>query len=736
MTIDYVDKDEPLEDSTSGGIVLRPRGVLVRTAAAPVLLRARQATARAWIRVVDEPAVVRTVAVTRQAPRAAKRLAFGTPRGARRFVGLIRAWLVDPETLDLLEVAAAQQDAVSYEKVQRAREGKNLPGRRRVAVLVGMVALVVALAWWAPSAFAGVLAATVFVGLVLLLPRDLATLGVAAALAVAAWFAGPWLADQIPQPPGWAWWALLGVAVAAFAWLGRDPNRPLVEMPPRTVPNEVPRITAPMVIAALCALGNSKMKDPDQVRVLMAPHRDGQGVRVDLELPAGTTARFVVENREKFAGAARLELGTVWPSVGRRHPDHLTCYFSDQAMADADQEPWPLAEARRIDIFDAHPAFTDQPGAWISTSLAYASWVIGAAPRMGKTFLVRQLCLMAGMDPRVKVIALDGKGTGDLAPIALYAHGYVRGARVSNPENIEKVRAILRWLLEELGRRADIIDSLPVEECPESKVTSELVDAHPELDLGPVFVAVDETQSFFSYGFKSEKDHKEIRDELRDGFVELMKLGPALGIWVVLATQLVRESTVPTEAAAVAVNRFALKLEGGHEPNDRILGTGSYSRGIDANMFDFGDKGIGILKAEGVRSAICRTVHGLDAVESRRVAARIRAVRARIGMLTGDAADDGIEDAELVIDVVEDVELALRRRGRDDAQHAEVVEWLQEERPQHYAELTVNELSASLRGRGVPIRQVWSSGSNRKGVRMSDLRKRPAPPPPDVPIGR
>lgn len=735
---DVIEDDEDHEPV--GDLVVRPRADLVPATAAPVLLlRARQASARAWVRIVDEPAVIRAVAVTRQAPALVLRLALYTPRGAGRFVAMANDWLRDPQSLRMLEHHADLQDAVGYEKSMAAREKKNLPGRRRLAALMAMLALALGLAWWAPSAFAGILSTAVFVGVVVASPhRDIGRdVVVALILTVLSWLAGPWLADRVPEPPTWFWWALLAVMAPALGWLGRDHERPLVELPPRSVPHEVPTLTAPMVIAALCALGNSKMKDPDSIRVLMDPHRAGQGVRLDLELPQGTTARYVVENREKFAGALRMELGTVWPSVGRRHPDHLTVFVSDQVMAEADQEPWPLAEGRRIDIFDWHEAFTDQPGTWIRVCLAFASWVIGAAPRMGKTFLVRQLCLIAGMDPRCKVIALDGKGTGDLAPIALFAHRYVRGARVSNPENIEKVRDILRWLLEELGRRADIIDSLPVEECPESKVTSELVDAHPDLDLGPVFVAVDETQSFFSYGYKSEREHVTIRNELRDGFVELMKLGPALGIWVALSTQLVRESTVPTEAAAVAVNRFALKLEGGHEPNDRILGTGSYTRGIDANMLDFGDKGIGFLKAEGQPSVICRTVRGLDAVESRRIAERIRAMRARARMLTGDAAaDDEVEDAELVIDVVEDVEQAMRRRGRDDAQHAEVVDWLREERPQHYAELDVAELSAALRGRQIPIRQVWSSGANRKGVRMSDLRKRARAMDPDSPIGR
>ncbi len=680
--------------------------------------------------VVDHPVVMRGRAVTRQAPRAGARLVIWTPRGALRLRALAGNWLFATRAQAHVQELA---DARSPDWEKASRELRSLHERlatRRwlVGVAAGGGALV-ELAWWAPDVFAILLGLAVF-GLVLAAgrgvcrePKELATVAaVSLALGALAWWKGPDLAGLIPRPPGWAWWVGVVVVVAVLGWIGRQEGQKLVEMPPAMVAHKVPIVTAPMVIEALCSLGNSKMKEADSVRVLMDPHRAGPGVQIDLELPRGVTASFVMENREKFAGALRRELGTVWPSVGRRHPGHLALFVSDQVMAEAEQEPWPLLVAGQVDIFQALPAFTDQLGKWAPVTMAYASMVIGASPRMGKTYVLRQFLLMAGLDRRTKVIALDGKGTGDLSPIALFAHAYVRGARVNKPENIEKVRDVVRWLLNELGRRADIIDSLPDDECPDSKVTSELIDAHPELDLGPIVVGVDETQSFFSYGAKNKKEHKEIREEIRDGFVELMKLGPALGIWVYLATQIVRESTIPTEAAAVAVIRFALKLEGGWEPNDRILGTGSFSKGIDANMFDFADKGIGILKAEGQRSVIVRSVFGLDAPAARKIAVRCRQMRIADGRLTGDAGNqEDVVDAEVVIDVVQDVEQVMRQHERGRAQHVELVEWLRELRPENYGDLDVEELSARLRGAGVPIRQVRIDNVNRKGVRLSDL---------------
>lgn len=114
---------------------------------------------------------------------------------------------------------------------------------------------------------------------------------------------------------------------------------------------------------------------------------------------------------------------------------------------------------------------------------------------MGKTFLLRQALLVAGLDLRAKVYSLDGKGTGDLASTQLFAHFYSRGAK---PDEIERVRAAVRELRAELLKRADIIDSLTREQCPESKVTSELADKRRS--LCPIVVGIDETQSYFEYG--------------------------------------------------------------------------------------------------------------------------------------------------------------------------------------------------------------------------------------------
>jgi S-DNA-T family DNA segregation ATPase FtsK/SpoIIIE len=185
-------------------------------------------------------------------------------------------------------------------------------------------------------------------------------------------------------------------------------------------------------------------------------------------------------------------------------------------------------------------------------------------------------------------------------------------------------------------RRADVIDGLTREEAPESKVDDRLASKR-SLHLEPVVVGIDETQTYF----------EEAPEKLRNEFVELVtylvKKGPALGVIVILATQQVTAETIPTSISNNAVIRFCMKVEGGFQPNDQILGTGAYSRGVDANMLDIDDEGIGYLKAEGTKPRIVRSVWGLDAVASERIALRARQLRVDAGMLVGQAAGDELE---------------------------------------------------------------------------------------------
>lgn len=657
----------------------------------------------------------------RGAKAGAKLAVIYSPRGFARLVAMFSKWAYDWDTATQRHEHAGKLDTTEAAKAHNMRR-HNLKARLLVITALGMPPAFFVLAWVWPLGLGVVSGVVLALWITQLIPGKHWGEYVAAAVigAFVIWQL-PQYADEIPCPPWWVFATLGAVVLVGLGYLGKPKAAPVLKsgvLPP----NVVPPLRAPMVTAALLTLGNGKMSrktedDPEtppngRIQLLMDVARQGPGYQVDLELPAGVPASFVQRKREEFAAALRRELGTVWPSVGTRHPGHLSLYVCDQPMSRAPQEPWPLLESGAVDLGVKIPMFTNQRGDWTSIRLAYANMIIGAIPRMGKTFVLRQVLLACGLDPRAKVYAYDGKGTGDLAACALYAHSYVRGARVDKPELIEQVRADIRELRVELGRRADIIDSLPPDECPENKVTSELIDARPDLDLGWIVLGIDETQMYFAYGDDSSKEHKAIRAELKAGVTELVKLGPALGIIVLLATQQVNNDTIPSSIANNAVLRFCLKIEG-HEPNDRILGTGAYKKGIDAQMFDLEeDKSIGYLKGDGARAQIVRSVFGLDGEVAQGVGMRARRLREAAGRLTGHAAGEHLEPA-IEVDLLDDCREVIDEAGGHNMSLDALRAGLELLRPKLYGHLDNEALGKLLRGAGVEPKSIYCPAERR-----------------------
>jgi S-DNA-T family DNA segregation ATPase FtsK/SpoIIIE len=254
----------------------------------------------------------------------------------------------------------------------------------------------------------------------------------------------------------------------------------------------------------------------------------------------------------------------------------------------------------------------------------FALMIIGAQPRLGKTFLMRLLALAAALDPSAELHLYDLKGGADWLPLEAVAHRFRIG---DDPEDLAYLRTDLRAIHADMGRRYKVLRSLPREVCPEGKITRELADQR-SLGLFPVVLVVDECQM----AFDGDPDTVAL-------VTDLGKRGPAAGIMVILATQRVDAQSLPTGISSNAVLRFCLKVAGQTE-NDMVLGTSMYKAGIRATMFSRSDRGVGYLAGEGDDPVIVRAAY-LDAVDAATVAARARAARLTAGTLTGHAA--GIE---------------------------------------------------------------------------------------------
>lgn len=500
--------------------------------------------------------------------------------------------------------------------------------------------------------------------------------------------------------------AVVVAAVGGLSQLGASKDKPLVSR--AVVATKAERLTADRVEYALRDMGAVKK---DQEVSFPAPiTRDGPGWRADIDLPPGVTAAEIVDKRDKLASSLRRSLGCVWPEAAPRvHPGRLVLWCADEDMADAKPAVWPLAKRGVVDVFAPVAFGVDQRGRPVAVTLMYASMVVGAVPRMGKTFSVRLLALAAALDARCELYLFDLKGGGDLGALEPVAHRYRAG---DDEDDVAYAVQAMRELQADMRRRAKVVRELPRSVCPESKVTAQLADRR-SLRLHPVLLAVDECQRWF--------EHPQHGKELESIAEDLVRRGPSFGIFAVFATQRPDAKSLPTGISGNAVLRYCLKVMD-QVANDQVLGTSAYRAGIRATLFTRSDLGIGILAGEGDDPSVVRTyyvnTHGAEAVVE-----RARQLREAAGTITGDAAGDTIDAgdvARLLVDV-----LAVVPAGDAKCWSETICDRLAGHRPDLYRGWTAAQLAAALKPYGVATGQVWATvdgqGANRRGVVRDDV---------------
>ncbi|MGW5642213.1 cell division protein FtsK [Saccharopolyspora sp. NPDC003752] len=596
------------------------------------------------------------------------------PNGSLRLIRGLVAWLTDAEGRPVRGASARREDAGEYLKLSIQRDHR-------------------------------------------IRARALMTVGLGAA-GIAAFLVGRAMLPELVQ------WAIVAGAVGGLGWLGAPADKPIASRAVEAT--KVPKLTSDAVTRALSALGISQInqalgKGGEGIGFPRPISRDGKGWRADVDLPYGVTAGDIMDRREKLASGLRRPLGCVWPEADNsEHAGRMVLWVGDQDMRKAKQPAWALRSGKQVDLFQPQPFGTDQRGRWVDLRLMFTSVAIGAIPRMGKTFALRELLIIAALDPRAELHTYDLKGTGDLDPLEKVTH--VHGVGDDETE-IEKAVADLRGLREELRRRAKLIRDLAKQGlAPENKVTPDLA-SKKSLKLHPIVIGVDECQVWF--------EHPDYGEELAGICTDLVKRGPALGIILILATQRPDAKSLPTGISANVSTRFCLKVQGQTE-NDMVLGTSKYKQGVRATTFAWADKGIGYLVGEGSDAQIVRTVAGLDGPTSEKVVAYARALREKAGTLTGHAIGETTQAEETATrrdTLLEDI-LAVVPETEKKLWNERVIARLYELRPDIYDTYReAADLTAALKRHGIKTVQVWGStddgkGANRIGITRADIAKK------------
>jgi S-DNA-T family DNA segregation ATPase FtsK/SpoIIIE len=392
-------------------------------------------------------------------------------------------------------------------------------------------------------------------------------------------------------------------------------------------------------------------------------------------------------------------------------------------MRNSRQAPWPLKRSGQANVFEPLPFATDQRGRVVAVRLIFANLLLGAMPRQGKTAALRLLLLGLALDSNVELRIFELKGTGDLSPLEPVAHHYASGA---GDDALDATMASLRELVAELEARAKRISSLAASNralVPDNKVTPE-VSSRRAPRLWPIVFAIDECQELFS--------HPEFKDEADRLCTRLIKLGPALGIILLLATQRPDSKSLPTGISDNVSLRFCLKVAG-QTANDMVLGTSSYQEGIRATAFTPElDAGIGYLRGASPEPKIVRTFY-LDGPAADKVIVRARALRDVAGTLTGHATGQILDtDRSAALALLADV-LAVIRVDEDKLWSETIVDRLAVLRPDVYGDWArqkpatkATQLAAALKPYGIETDQQHGrlpngKTANRRGVIRQDV---------------
>lgn len=622
----------------------------------PAWMRSRQEAAELGRFLVRHGLHTATFHVVRS-PAYAVRLAWYSPRGAWRTVRTVRDFVCDAEGRPMRQAAIVKKDQDTYLKLQRVRDKRV----RTRGIPVGAGAAVVV---------AG---------------------GVTLAVTM------PMLVQLV----------VLAAVLAALGKVGAPADRPLVASAV-VKSGAAPILKSDIVVRGLKSCGIAAMNAKDAKITFVAPiTRDGPGWRAELDLPYGVTVNDVMEQRERLAGGLRRPTGCVWIEPAHDvHSGRLVLWVGDQDMAKAKQKPWPLLKSGTVDLFHQFPVGTDQRGRPVTICLMFANMIIGAIPRMGKTFFLRLLLLASALDLIVELHIYNLKGGSDFAPLAAVAHAYAVG---DDDEAIEYALRDLRQLQLDMRRRYKVVESLPKELCPESKVTRQLAERR-SLRLWPVVVSADECQRWY--------EHTEHGKEFETICDDLVRRGPAVGIILLLATQRVDAKSIPKTISSNAILRFCLKVMG-HTENDMVLGTSMYKNGVRATLFSRKDLGIGWLSGEAEDPQIVRG-HYVDGPGAERVVARAVKLRQAADTLTGYAAGDRQTPATLA-DILEDLRVVFATCTVDRMWSEPLCEELAKLRPEIYGGWTPAALAAALRPHQLAPGQVWADGENRNGYRLDAI---------------
>jgi hypothetical protein len=516
--------------------------------------------------------------------------------------------------------------------------------------------------------------------------------------------------------------ALAGAGlVAAAAHYGRPAGQTLVGT--AVVAPRFRKLNSDIVLRAYYAAGLGKLDKTDQeVRFGSQMSRDARntGSQVLVDLPYGKGWTDVSGSREKIASGLDVHVNQVFLTPDKTSSRRHTLFVADRDPLAVPVGRTSLLDGKRRSIWKAFVIGRDERDSPVKLSLMWNSLLVGAQPRKGKTYFARLLALYAALDPNVRLIVVDGKNSPDWLAFKKVAHRIVFGTH-PNPNTddpIETFRAILDEILAHIDHVNSILTTLPVELCPEGKLTEELHNDPRYPDLHVLVLVMEEFQVYF------ETEDQAVNKEIAAKLSRIQAVGPSAGVIIESSSQ--KPSGVGAGDVARLFNRyrdnhtlrFALKC-GNRVVSEAILGGDAYQEGFDAATLPVGDeyRGVGYLYGASDATPTVRTELA-DATDADKILIAARTHRERLGLLTGMAAGEEMQRGSR--DVLADI---LTVMGADTAAHWDTIAGrLADQMPEQYDGTTPDAISAQARGLNVSSVNVKRDGATRKGAKADDIR--------------
>jgi DNA segregation ATPase FtsK/SpoIIIE, S-DNA-T family len=514
---------------------------------------------------------------------------------------------------------------------------------------------------------------------------------------------------------GPAWWRLLAalVVVPFLATRGRPADKPITDRVSEG--NRYRKLTAELVRRALTsvqigAINSAVAKDAKAITFPVDIHRDGPGHLAIVDLPYGVEASEVVARRGRLASAMRLPMDQVWPETAPGHTGRLALWVGYEPASEMKQPACPLlGDAAKVDLFKPFAFATTPKLDQVMAEMMYRNWLFGGQPGSGKTFALRLLLLAASLDPRAEIRGYELKGVGDFAVLepvmAEYGNGF-------DDETLARAFAFIEWLYEEARRRSKRIEHYArMGKAPENKVTPELASLKGS-GLHPLIAWFDELQELMTSKFGKEAG--EILEKV-------IKLGRALGIIIVIGTQIPDKDSLPTGITRNVNSRFCLSVAD-QTANDMILGTSAYKQGLRATVFQpVTEAGWGVLRGLGKPQSV-RSFY-VDTTAAGRIVARAVALRTEAGNVPVFPAERDVAPQHHVLD-----DLARVWPGDEEkAWNETLCAALAELRPDVYGGWGSAQLTAALKPFPIKVGDVWAKpadggkATTKRGIVHTDL---------------